>query len=166
VALEDLLAASGLELTSPQELGPLEEVLAGSEALTQSPLGPAGPSEPRKREGIWADHEVMADGTLLATGELFPATFLSVSATGCLAKVSIPLEPGGRIQLKFKLGKDAFDLTGSVVGRDAPDVYEIAYDLLPPEVRVRMLRAVLGLARPEMRTQESWTYQLRQKGGA
>ncbi len=28
------------------------------------------------------------------------------------------------------------------------------------------LRSVLGLAKPELRTQESWTYQLRQKGGA
>jgi hypothetical protein len=77
----------------------------------------------------------------------------------------VPLAVGDRIQLRFTLGRDSFDLSSTVVHEEAPEVYEVSYDTLPSEVRVRMLRAVLGLAKPEMRTQESWTYKLRQKGG-
>ncbi|MBM3267340.1 MAG: hypothetical protein FJZ01_06810 [Candidatus Sericytochromatia bacterium] len=145
----------------------LEDLLAGDLDLAPEAVASV-PEEaaPKAREGMWVDHDAPADGMALASGELFPANLVLVSTTGCVARIALGLAAGDRVQLKFKLGKDSFDLAASVVAREAPETYEIAYDTLPSEVRVRMLRAVLGLAKPELRTQESWTYQLRQKGGA
>lgn len=177
LALEDLIPDDVAAIPQPglaqedleallAELGDSDQNLLADDA----PLPAGGPDfadaprEPRKREGVWVEYEALVDGVNLATNELFPASLLLVSSTGCLVRTMGAVGIGERIQLRFTLGRDAFDLASTVVHEEAPGVYEVAYDTLPSEVRVRMLRAVLGLAKPELRTQESWTYKLRQKG--
>ncbi len=172
--LEEAAQAVAAPPPAPAPEIDLENLLASGPDAPAAPEPepqPAPAPEPavhaaRPREGIWVAYEAQADGQLLSSGDLFPASLLAVSSTGCVVRAELALAEGDRIQLKFKLGKDAFDLAASVINQDAPEVFEIAYDTLPSEVRVRMLRSVLGLAKPELRTQESWTYQLRQKGGA
>lgn len=169
--LESLLAGIDESGTAIEAGGQAGEMAEGGPATTTpgsaEPDGPdreEGRPEPRKREGVWVEYEALVDGIDLASGDLFPASLVLVSSTGCLLRAMGPLGIGDRIQLRFTLGRDTFDLASTVVYQEGPGVFEVAYDTLPSEVRVRMLRAVLGLAKPELRTQESWTYKLRQKG--
>ena len=124
------------------------------------------PKPLRERTGMWVDFGALVDGAIHESGESFSASTVLVSVTACVLRVAGGLLDGTRVQLKFTLGRDTFDLAGTVAYTEGPEIAEIAYDEPPSEVRVRMLRAVLGLAKPELRTQESWTYQLRNRGGS
>lgn len=157
------------------EIGDVEDLLdiggdlaAVADAVTAAGtdaeiLAPAGAGARGDRTGIWVEFDALVDGVQLASGDLFPASLVLVSSTGCVVKAMTQLQVGERIQLKFTLGKDAFDLACTILHEEGPEMFEVAYDTLPSEVRVRMLRAVLGLAKPELRTQESWTYQMRRQ---